>query len=303
MVSFMRQVFYIKRTIAGTIFDILNGIFLSIFVFLMIYPFINLLALSFNDGMDAVRGGIYFWPRKFSLASYEYMLKSPKLVRGTVVSVMRVVVGTITGVMGSALLGYIVSCRHFAGRRFMRILFIITMYFGGGLIPYYLLILKLGLGNTFHVYWVPSIFSAYYMLLISSYIQNLPESLFESARMDGASELRVFLQIVMPLATPVLACIAVYIGVGQWNSWFDVSLFSKDGKWDNLQIILNRLLNQAAALENIMEQQRLSEKMRRITPQTVRAATTMVVTVPIIFIYPFFQKYFISGITLGAVKE
>ena len=115
-------------------------------------------------------------------------------------------------------------------------------------------------------------------------------------------ELRTFIQIALPLSVPVLACIAVYIGVGQWNSWFDVSLYSKDGKWDNLQIILNRLLNQAAALENIMEQQRLYEEMRRITPQTVRAATTMIVTLPIIFIYPFFQKYFISGITLGAVK-
>lgn len=298
----MRQAFYIKRTVAGTIFDILNGIFMTIFVILMVYPFINLLALSFNDGMDAVKGGIYLWPRKFSLASYEYMLNNPKLIRGTTVSVMRVVVGTLTGVLGSALLGYIVSCRHFVGRRFMRVLFIITMYFGGGLIPYYLLMLRLGLNNTFHVYWIPGIFSAYYMLLIASYIQNIPESLFESARMDGASELRVFLQIVVPISVPVLACISVYIGVGQWNSWFDVSLFSKDGKWDNLQIILNRLLNQAAALENIMEQQRLSEKMRRITPQTVRAATTMVVTIPIIFIYPFFQKYFISGITIGAVK-
>ncbi|MGB4368809.1 MAG: carbohydrate ABC transporter permease [Caldicoprobacterales bacterium] len=298
----MKQAFYIKRTIAGTIFDILNALFMTVFVFLMVYPFINLLALSFNDGVDAVKGGIYFWPRKFSLASYQYMLKNPKLIRGTFVSIMRVIVGTATGLLGSALLGYIVSYRHFYGRRFMRVLFIITMYFGGGLIPTYLLMLRLGLSNTFHVYWIPGIFSAYYMLLISSYIQNLPESLFESARIDGASELRTFIQIALPLSVPVLACIAVYIGVGQWNSWFDVSLYSKDGKWDNLQIILNRLLNQAAALENIMEQQRLYEEMRRITPQTVRAATTMIVTLPIIFIYPFFQKYFISGITLGAVK-
>jgi putative aldouronate transport system permease protein len=299
----MRRVFYIKKSLSGTIFDIFNGIFLTLFLFLMIYPFINLLALSLNDGMDAVKGGIYFWPRKFSLVSYEYMLNNPKLIRGTVVSILRVVVGTTTGVLCSALLGYIVTCSHFVGRRFMRILFIVTMYFGGGLIPYYLLILKLGLDNTFHVYWIPSIFNAYYMLLIASYIQNLPESLFESARIDGASELRIFLQICIPLSVPVLACIAVYIGVGQWNSWFDVSLFSKDGKWDNLQIILNRLLNQATGLQNIMDQQRLSQKMRNLSPVTVRAATTMIVTLPIIFIYPFFQRYFISGITIGAVKE
>jgi len=161
---------------------------------------------------------------------------------------------------------------------------------------------RLGFMNSFNVYWIPSIFSAFYMLLTSSYIQNLPESLFESARIDGCSEIKTFAKILLPLCVPMLACIAVYIGVGQWNSWFDVSLYSKDGKWDNLQIILYRLLNQATALQKMMEQQRVAEKMKTLQPITVRAATTIVVTLPIIFIYPFLQKYFVSGITIGAVK-
>ncbi|MBP8988735.1 MAG: carbohydrate ABC transporter permease [Clostridia bacterium] len=268
----------------------------------MIYPFINILAISFNDGIDAARGGIYLWPRMFTTSNYEYVFSNRDLLRGTGVSVLRVVVGTVTGVTCNALLGYIVSCRNFYGRKFMRILFVITMYFSGGLIPTYLLMVRLGFVNSFHVYWVPSLFSAYYMILASSFIQNLPESLFESARIDGASELRIFAKIVMPLSVPMLACLAIYIGVGHWNSWFDVSLYSKDGQWDNLQIILYRLLVQATAMQKILEQQRLSEKMRTLQPQTVRAATTIVVTVPIIFIYPFFQRYFISGITIGAVK-
>lgn len=298
----MRKAAYIKRTVGGVIFDAFNAVTMSVFIILVIYPFLNILAVSLNDGTDAVRGGIYLWPRKFSWTNYEYVFSNKDLLRGTWVSLLRVVVGTITGVMGSALLGYIVSCRGFYGRRFMRVLFLITMYFGGGLIPTYLLMLRLGLMNTFAVYWVPSIFSAYYMLLTSSYIQNLPEALFESAKIDGCSELRVFAQIVMPLSIPMLACIAVYIGVGQWNSWFDVSLYSKNGRWDNLQIILYRLLNQATALQKMMEQQRVAEKMKTLQPQTVRAATTIVVTLPIVFIYPFFQKYFVSGITIGAVK-
>ena len=298
----MRKSFYIKQTPAGRAFDIINGIVIALLMFLMIYPFWNMLVFSFNDGTDALLGRLYFWPRVWTTANYEYVFKNPKLLQGAFVSVLRVVVGTSTGVILNALLGYIVSCRHFYGRRFMRLLFIITMYFGGGLIPTYLLMLKLGFMNSFLVYIIPGLFSSYYMLLASSYIQSIPDALFESARIDGASELKTFLRIALPLSMPMLACIAVYIGVGHWNSWFDVSLYSKNGVWDTLQIILYRLLNQANAKADITNQQQLYLSMRTIQPETVRAATTMVVVVPIVFIYPFFQRYFVGGITLGAVK-
>ena len=298
----MRRAFYIKQTQSGRAFDLLNAAFLVLLMFVMVYPFWNMLIFSFNEGSDAVLGKLYFWPRKYSLSNYEYVFKNKTLIRGALVSCLRVVVGTSTGVLCNALLGYIVSNRQFYGRKFMRIAFIVTMYFSGGLIPTYLLMLRLGYMNSFAVYWVPGLFSCYYMLLASSYIQNLPDALFESARIDGASEITTFIRIAVPLAMPMLACIAVYIGVGQWNSWFDVSLYSKDGTWDNLQIILYRLLNQSTALAEMKNQQQLYNSMRNIQPVTVRAATTMVVVVPILFIYPFFQRYFVGGITLGAVK-
>ncbi len=273
-----------------------------LFSICMLYPFLNTLALSFNQGTDAVTGGIYLWPRVFTLENYAFVFENDDLWRGFAVSVLRVLVGTVTAVLCNALLGYIVSCRRFYGRKFMRIVFLITMYFGGGLIPTYLLMLDLGFLNTFWVYIIPSLFSAYYMLLTSSFIQNLPEALFESAKIDGASEIRIFFKIVLPLCVPMLACIAVYVGVGHWNSWFDVSLYSKDGVWDNLQIILYRLLNQAEAMQQLMEAQRIEEAMRSLQPTTVRAATTIVVVLPIVIIYPLLQRYFVSGITLGAVK-
>ena len=162
---------------------------------------------------------------------------------------------------------------------------------------------RLGLINTLTVYWLPSIFSAYYMLLCASYIQNLPEALFEAARVDGASELRIFSQFVIPLSVPMLACIAIYVGVGHWNSWFDVNLYSKNGTWDNLQIILYRILNQTNAISKMTDSVMVAEKMRGIQPLTVRAAITIIVVTPILAIYPFFQKYFVSGMTLGAVKQ
>nr|WP_300766402.1 carbohydrate ABC transporter permease [uncultured Acetatifactor sp.] len=299
----MSRPFYIKQTKSGRVFDALNLVLMLAILVVVVYPFINVLAISFNDGYDAVRGGIYLWPRVFSLENYKFVLADSSLVRGFFVSVVRTLVGTATAVLGNALLGYIVSCRQFGGRKFMRILFLITMYFGGGLIPVYLLMTRLGLVNTLSVYWLPSIFSAYYMLLCASYIQNLPEALFEAARVDGASELRIFTQFIIPLSVPMLACISIYVGVGHWNSWFDVNLYSKNGTWDNLQIILYRILNQTNAINKIQDSAVLADKMRGIQPLTVRAAITIIVVTPILVIYPFFQRYFVSGMTLGAVKQ
>ena len=296
--------FYRKPTRAGALFDIGNQIFMIMFAILMIYPFLNVTAVAFNNGLDTNKGGIYIWPRMPTLANFKYALGNPDLLRGAMVSLLRTFVGTVTGVFCSALLGYIITCRNFMGRKFLRMLFIITMYFGGGLIPTYLLMLRLGFVNTFSVYWVPYLFSAYYMILASSYIQNLPEALFESVRIDGGSEIRILLSFVLPLSMPMLACIAIYSAVSHWNSWFDVNLYSKNGRWDNLQIILYRLLNRAAAIQKLLEQQSAdaSEEMRTVMPVSVRSAITVIVTMPIIAIYPMLQKYFISGITIGAVK-
>jgi putative aldouronate transport system permease protein len=291
-----------ESSLGGKIFDYFNIVFMILFSILMIYPFINLLALSFNDGTDAARGGIYLIPRKFSLNSYELLFQNKKLLHGTVISIFRVLVGTVTCVFMTGLLAYIVTIRNFSGRKMMRLIFLFTLYFGGGLIPSYMLMLKLGLTNTFNVYWIPGLLNAYYMLIMASYMQNLPESLFDSARMDGANELRIYFNIVVPISMPVYASIAVFCAVGNWNSWFDVILFNSSGHWDTLQVYLQRMLLQIEALRDVMDQQQAYTKFRDISPLTLRAATTMLVTIPIIFVYPFFQKYFVGGITLGAVK-
>ena len=141
----MSRPFYIKQTKSGKVFDVCNVILLILFMVIVVYPFINVIAISFNEGSDAVKGGIYLWPRKFTLANYQYVLSNSDIYRSTIVSVLRTVIGTVTAVLGNALLGYIVSCQNFAGRKFMRILFLITMYFSGGLILSYLLMTKLGL--------------------------------------------------------------------------------------------------------------------------------------------------------------
>jgi len=292
----------IRPSLGSRIFDVCNIVFMLVFTFLMLYPFVNLLAISFNDGVDAARGGIYFFPREFSLDSYIFLLQNEKLFSGLWISILRVVVGTTTCVFMTGLLAYVVTIRNFSGARFMRILFLITMYFGGGLIPTYLLMVQLGLINTFNVYWIPGLLNAYYMLLMASYMQGLPESLFESARIDGASELKIYAKVVIPISLPVFAAIAVFSSVGHWNSWFDVILYNSNGKWDTLQTYLRKLLLEVEALQQIQDAQVAYSKYRNISSSTLRAAVTMVVTLPIVCVYPFMQKYFVSGITLGAVK-
>ncbi|SDX95326.1 carbohydrate ABC transporter permease [Paenibacillus sp. CF384] len=293
---------YIKNSFASRVADVLIVAALLLLAFIVVYPFINLLALSFNDGKDAARGGIYFFPRKFSFSAYSMLFENEKLLKGLGWSVLRVVVGTGTCLLVTGLLSYIISIRTFSGRKFMRILFFMTMYFSGGIIPTYILMNQLHLTNTFQVYWIPGLINAYFMLLMASYISDLPEALFESARIDGASELRIYWRIVIPVAMPVFAAVSIYGAVGHWNSWFDVILYNFNGKFDTLQVYLRRLLLEVEATQQIRDQQLLLHKFQGLSPQTLRAATTVLVTVPILCVYPFLQKYFIGGITLGSVK-
>jgi putative aldouronate transport system permease protein len=296
------RVRYLRRSVGGRIFDVCNVSLMLLFAFLVIYPFYNQLVISFNQGIDVQRGGVYFYPRAFTLDSYAWLFRNAKLLSGLGVSVLRVAVGTVTCLFASALLGYITVIRYFSGKRFMRILFMFTMYFGGGMIPTYLVILKLGLLNTFHVYWLPYLISPYYMLLFSSYLNQLPESLFEAARVDGASELRIFVQIVVPIAVPVLAAVSIYLVVGQWNSWFDNMLYNTNGTWDTLQMYLRRMLLQSEIALKIQAEAVAYHRYMTVAPATIKAATTMIVTIPVLVAYPFFQRYFIGGITLGSVK-
>ena len=293
---------YLRSGVGGKVFNIFNLLFMVALMFVMIYPFWSQLVVSLNEGADAMRGGLYFWPRKFTLENYEYMFSRSYLLRGAFISIARVVVGTVTHVFFSGLLAYVTTVRGFSGRRFVRVAFLATMYFSGGMIPAYLLMINLGMRNTFMVYWLPGIFSAYSMLLIASYIYGLPDSLTESARIDGAGDFNIYFRIILPLCTPVIAAVSIMTAVGHWNSWFDVLIYNPDGQWDTLTMYLRRILLNAEEANRLAREQWSQEAMRNLTIPSIRAATTMIVTIPIICVYPFFQKYFMSGITIGAVK-
>lgn len=303
----MKAANYIKRTASGTIFDTFNVLLLLFMSFLFVYPFWNQLVVSLNDGIDATRGGLYFWPRQFTLGNYEYIFQTAGMLEAIGWSVLRVVVGTGTKLLATGLLAYVTTVKHFSFHLTLRRMFLITMYVGGGMIPTYLWFIKLGLLETFTVYWLPSLLSAYEMMIIASYIEGLPASMFESARIDGAKEITIYTRICMPLCVPVFAALGVMVAVGHWNSWFDVILYNPSGQYDTLQIVLRNILIQSDKVKKLMQDAMVGSAAvksaaARISTASMRAATMMVVTVPIVLVYPFFQKYFVKGISIGAVK-
>lgn len=291
-----------KKSGADKLFSAFIAIFMIIFVVVTLYPVLNTLAISFNDGTDALKGGIYLWPRKFTLKNYVTILQKNNLVTGAIVTVARTVIGTLLSLALNAILAFIVSRPRFLFRKQLSLFWVITMYVNGGMIPTFILYKNLHLTNTFWVYIVPGVISAFNMLVIRTYMNGLPNSLVESAQLDGAGYTTIFIKIISPLCKPVYATVALFVAVGQWNSWFDAMLYNRmSGEYTTLQYELMKLLssvtNQGASAES------MKNAVGAVTPTSVRAAATIITMLPIICIYPFLQNYFVAGLTLGGVKE
>ena len=292
-----------KSSLGDKVFVVCNTIFLVAFVIITLYPVLNTVALSFNNGIDAVRGGIHLLPRVFTLQNYKTVLGQQNIVTGAYISVARTVVGTILALAANALLAYVVSRKRFLFRSQLSLFWVITMYVSGGMIPTLILYRNLGLTGTFWVYVIPGMISVFNMLVLRTYMMGLPEGLEESAQIDGANDFTIFVRIVSPLCKPVYATVALFVAVGQWNSWFDVMLYNRmNTKYTTLQYELMKLLS------SVMQQGGSATSAGQgaaaaVTPVTVRAAATVVTMLPIICLYPFLQRYFVAGMTLGSVKE
>lgn len=291
-----------KASFGGVMFDVIKWIILILFVIVTLYPVLNTLAVSLNDGMDTIRGGIYLIPRKFTWQNYLTVLRKDSLKIATVVTVARTVIGTVVQLFVTAMLAYIVSRKDFVFKKFLTILYVLTMYVNAGLIPGYLLIKNLGLLNSFWVYIIPGMVSAFNMIVIRTFMNGIPDSLAESAEVDGAGHMRIFMQIMLPLCKPVLATVALFIAVGQWNSWFDAMLYNSfNENLTTLQYELMKLLSSVSSQSGNIDALKNTGSM--VTPMSVRAATTIVTSIPIICLYPFLQRYFVAGLTIGGVKE
>ena len=298
----MKRYKKITRTPGEWVLDIVKVVFLAFVVVVTVYPFWNIFIISINDATDAIRGGLYFLPRKLSLSSYAEILRRSTFLASIKVSVGRTLIGTPIAVLVTAMLAYPLSRKDLVGRKFWNLLFVFTMYFGGGLVPYYMVLKGIHMLNTFWVFIFPMMMSVYNMILIRSYIESMPDSLFEAAKIDGANDLVVFVKMVIPLSKPILMTVALFVAINQWNSWFDAYLYTSDQALKPMQSILVEILNQYQTGASTSQAMSNAKAGVTVTPDSIRMAATMVATLPIIMVYPFVQKYLVKGIMLGAVK-
>ncbi|HHY81157.1 MAG TPA: carbohydrate ABC transporter permease [Clostridiales bacterium] len=301
-----------RKTIGEKIFNIVNYTLLILFSLTTIYPFIYFLALSFNDGYDAMKGGIYLFPREFTLENYKKAFDHPQITNSFMISVTRTLLVTVLAVFFTAMMAYGLSKKGLPGRKYIIFFFFFTTLFGGGLIPTFVLYRQLGIYNTYWVLIIPSIFSFYNAIVMRTFFNGIPDSLSESAVIDGASDLTIFFRIILPLSLPVLATIALFVGVGAWNDWFTGEFFIQSEELRPAATLLNKLISEASfessttnTGSSILNVNRELESIRQsgVTPEALRMTFVIIVVTPIIMIYPFIQKYFVKGVMIGSLKE
>lgn len=277
---------------------ILVVVFIGVVV-ITLYPFLNVLAISFNDPIDTMRNINFIIPREFTLSNYTYVFTENNLAGPFLMSVARTLIGTLVSVFSTAMIAYVLSRRDFYFNKIVTFLFLITMYVSGGMVPEYLLLTRtLNLGNNFLVYLLPGLIWAYNIILMRSFMDGLPDALQEAARIDGANDFVIWLKIIVPLCKPVLATVALFVAVSQWNSFLDTYLYARD--LPTLQYVLYEIMEKATIK---VDPHAADQVKNAVSPLSVRMAITIIATIPIIVVYPFLQKYFVGGMTVGAVKD
>lgn len=287
-----------KKDWDSRIFDGLNLALLLGFTAIIIIPIWNVVVSSITSGATLTSGGFIFWPEEISFANYQVVLSDPSIWQAFFVSVMRTLIGSVASVLFTSIVAYGLSKNNLRGRKWYTIIFVITMFFGGGMIPTFILIRSLGLINSFWVYIIPALFSYWNTIILMNFFRGIPASLEEAAHMDGAGYWRIFFTIIMPLSKPAFATIALFNGVGHWNDFMTTRLYITSESLHTLQFRVFQIIAQT----QLQEMQHIPVAIQTTT-RGVQLATIVVTTVPIVLVYPFLQKYFVSGMTLGAVKE
>lgn len=289
-----------KRSLEDNLLDGFIYLVSVLILIVTLYPFIFIVIISFNEGIDASLGGIYFWPRKFTLENYTQFLTDLKWLRGIGITVLRTVIGTFIGVLFTTLVAYGLSFRELLHRKVYMTLIIISMYFSGGIIPYYTVLKELHLLNTFWVYVIPGALNTFFITIGLSFFTGIPASLRESAKIDGAGEMTIFRKIILPISKPFVATLVLFIGVGHWNNWYDSAFFVKEKGLRSLAYLMMEVINKSMISSSAASAAGVSTTT---TPMSIQAAAMVIAVLPIICVYPFLQKYFVTGLMVGAVKE
>ncbi|MBP1993809.1 carbohydrate ABC transporter permease [Paenibacillus eucommiae] len=293
-----------KKTAGDILLDSVVCFVLGVLFIATFYPFYYVLILSFNEGIDAGNGGIYFYPRAFTLDNYRSIFLDSSLLKAFFVSVLRTVVGTAAGVLLTSMVAYGLSSRKLMFKKLYFSMMVVSMYVSGGIIPFYIWLKQLHLLNTFWVYVLPGMLNTFLVLIMISFFREIPHELQESAHMDGANDLTIFYKIILPLSKPVIATSCLYIGVAQWNSWLDSAYFVQNPDLKTLSFKMMEIINKSmvsTAMGGISDQAMLGASMSATTV-SLQMSTMMVAVTPILFVYPFLQKYFVKGFLIGSVK-
>jgi putative aldouronate transport system permease protein len=280
-------------------FDYFIYIFFFIFALLMLYPLWYVLIGSFNMGLDYLSGGVYLFPRKFVLDNYRVIFSDNRLWSAYLITISRTVLGTLAAVFFTAFVSYGMSRKELPFKRFFYWVNIFTMFFSGGLVPYFLIIKMLGLYNNYLLYIVPCAYSVYNMIIISNFFRSIPDELHESAIVDGANELKIFAKIAMPLSKPVIATVTLWVALGHWNSYFDTMVYTSSQSLWTLQFYLMRMINSASLPPGVTLPPEVAQS---ITPTSVTYGAIIVSILPVVCIFPFLAKHFDKGIMIGSLK-
>lgn len=300
-----------KLTLADKIYMVINYTLITLFCLTALYPFIYILALSFNDGYDAMMGGIYLFPREFTLENYQKAFSHPQMMNAFFISITRTALVTLCSVILTALLAYALTKKGLPGRKYFVYYFFFTTLFSGGLIPTFILFRQLSIYNTYWVLIIPSLYNFFNTIILRTFFSEIPPSLSESATIDGASEINIFFRILVPLSKPVLATIALFVGVYSWNDWYTGQFFIQNTALKPAATFLNQMISEAtfesmtakSGSSSVVNINEATMKLKGITPEALRMSFVMIITVPIICIYPFLQKYFVKGFMVGSLKE
>lgn len=293
---------YIKRSTEDVIVDTVVLVSMLIVFIVTFYPFYYSLILSLNNGLDASRGGIFLWPRTFTIENYMTFFTDSRWARGFAVTIVRTLLGTAVTVFSTCLVSYGLSFKELAFRKVYIGIIIFAMYFSGGLIPFYMVLKFVGLLNSFWVYIIPGALNLFFVLVSISFFQAIPRELNESAMLDGAGEFKILLKIILPLSTPLMATIAIFAGVGHWNSWFDSAFFIQNNNLRTLGYLLMEVINKSNIGSNINAASAAAPSSSSVTTLSIQVTAMIIAVAPIICIYPFLQRYFITGLTIGSVK-
>jgi len=293
------------RALSGIIYTLL-----SVLGFVSFYPFWNSLVISFNVGIDTSMGGITFWPRQFTLENYKVVFRNAQILDAFFISVLRTTIGTALSIALTSMFAYGMSVKGVVGKKFYMIAAVITMYFSGGLIPFFLVTRELHLMNTFWVLVIPLALNVYNMIIFRTFFRQLPAELEESAKIDGCDTFGIFFRIIAPLSGPVFATLSLFTAVFYWNDWFQAIIFINNAELYPIQALLQQILNSNtmsealnAAASGSSAAGDLLSKSKSVTSKSLTMATMVVATIPIIMVYPFLQKYFVKGVLVGSLKE